>query len=59
MQTISITPSENKKQKPADDSLVFGRQFTDHMFIMDYEEGRGWYDPRVVPYQPLEMDQPR
>ncbi|GEM04992.1 branched-chain-amino-acid aminotransferase 2 [Halolactibacillus miurensis] len=56
MQTISITPSENKKQKPADDSLVFGRQFTDHMFIMDYEEGRGWYDPRVVPYQPLEMD---
>jgi len=56
MQTISITPATDKKQKPADDQLVFGRQFTDHMFIMDYEEGRGWYDPRVVPYQTLEMD---
>ncbi len=56
MQTISITPATHKKQKPADDSLVFGRQFTDHMFMMDYEAGRGWYDPRVVPYQTLEMD---
>jgi branched-chain amino acid aminotransferase len=56
MQTISITPATDKKQKPADDQLVFGRQFTDHLFIMDYEEGRGWYDPRVVPYQTLEMD---
>jgi len=26
------------------------------MFIMDYEEGKGWYDPRIVPYGPLELD---
>ena len=30
--------------------------FTDHMFIMDYEKGRGWHDARVVPYGPFVMD---
>ena len=37
------------------DSL-FGKIFTDHMFIMDYEKGRGWHDARVVPYGPFVMD---
>ena len=27
---------------------------TDHMFIVDYDEGQGWHDPRVVPYGPLQ-----
>ena len=45
------------KPKPADESnLGFGNLFTDHMFIMNYEEGRGWYDPRIVPYGNLEFD---
>ena len=26
------------------------------MFIMDYDEGQGWHDARVVPYQPLVLD---
>jgi len=26
------------------------------MFIMDYDEGRGWHDPRIVPYGPLSLD---
>ena len=47
----------NPKQKPAeDDPLRFGTIFTDHMFLMDYEEGKGWIDPRIVPYGPLELD---
>ncbi|HQZ16467.1 MAG TPA: branched chain amino acid aminotransferase, partial [Vicinamibacteria bacterium] len=36
--------------------LGFGRIFTDHMFAMDYEEGRGWFDARIVPYGPIAMD---
>ena len=35
--------------------MVFGTQFTDHMFVMDYDRNRGWYDPRIVPYGPIEM----
>ena len=37
------------------DALSFGDVFTDHMFICDYVEGE-WIDPRVIPYQPLQMD---
>jgi branched-chain amino acid aminotransferase len=53
---ISITRTKNPKVKPDENNLLFGKIFTDHMFIMDYEEGKGWHDPRVVPYGPLELD---
>lgn len=53
---ISITKTTNPKQKPDMNNLGFGTYFTDHMFIMDYTEGKGWHDPRIVPYAPLEMD---
>ena len=39
MLPISITLSEHLKEKPQDESkLGFGRIFTDHMFIMNYED---------------------
>ncbi|AHN21140.1 branched-chain amino acid aminotransferase [Lysinibacillus sphaericus] len=44
------------KEKPAVDQLGFGQFFTDHMFIVDYTEGMGWHDPRIIPYQPLSID---
>ena len=57
METIRIEKTKNPKEKPGqDDPLVFGTIFTDHMFEMDYEEGKGWYDPRIVPYHPLSLD---
>ena len=30
--------------------------FTDYMFEMDYEAGKGWHDPRVVPYHNFSLD---
>lgn len=53
---IEINLTENRKEKPAFDKLEFGRTFTDHMFMMDYTEGKGWHDPRIVPYQPITLD---
>ena len=45
------------KAKPESEAkLGFGKIFTDHMFIMDYEEGKGWHDARIVPYQNLSLD---
>lgn len=38
------------------DGLGFGRYFTDHMLLIDYEEGAGWGEPRIVPYGPLTVD---
>ena len=53
---ISIQPTATPKPRPKDSELVFGRIFTDHMAIIDYEDGRGWLNPRVVPYGPLSLD---
>ncbi|MFZ5989574.1 MAG: branched-chain amino acid aminotransferase [Bacillota bacterium] len=53
---ISIQKTKNPKEKPDPNNLGFGQYFTDHMFIMDYTEGKGWHDPRIVPYAPLELD---
>lgn len=55
-QTIKVDLSSTKKPKPDADKLQFGKIFTDHMFIMDYKEGHGWHDPRIVPYQPLTLE---
>ena len=47
---IKITKTTTPSVMPPEDKLGFGKVFTDHMFIMDYEEGRGWYDARIVPF---------
>lgn len=54
--TISITLTQTPKPKPPADSLGFGKIYTDHMFILDYEASRGWHSPRIVPYQPITLD---
>lgn len=54
--TITINLSSSKKAKPDPEQLNFGRYFTDHMFILDYVEGNGWHNPRIVPYQPITLD---
>ncbi len=53
---IKVTRTNSPKTKPDQNNLPFGEYFTDHMFIMDYTEGQGWHDPRIVPYGPLELD---
>lgn len=54
---IKIQITENKKPKPIDDSLLgFGKCFTDHMFIMDYNESEGWNSPRIIPYGPISLE---
>ena len=49
MTEIAITRTAHPKQPPADETLAFGKVFTDHMFLMNYDEGQGWHDPRIVP----------
>ncbi|WP_078553643.1 branched-chain amino acid aminotransferase [Bacillus alkalicellulosilyticus] len=56
MSELEIIRSTHKKQKPEDDQLVFGTQFTDHMFIMDYTPERGWHYPRITPYEPIALE---
>ncbi len=40
---------------PSEESLGFGRFFSDHMFIMDWEAERGWHDARIVPFANISL----
>ena len=50
---IRVEKATTLKAKPDVSKIGFGTHFTDHMFVMDYEEGKGWHDPRIVPYQDI------
>ncbi len=51
-----VTRTQTPKEKPDPTSLGFGKYYTDHMFIMEYDEGQGWHDGRIVPYGPISLD---
>lgn len=53
---IQITKTQHPKIKPEEDKLGFGTYYTDHMFVMPYVEGKGWYDAAVLPYAPFSLD---
>ncbi len=53
---IKITKTTAPKAKPPVESLGFGKYFTDHMFVMDYTEGKGWHDPQIVPYGSVTLE---
>ena len=53
---IKITRTTTPKAKPAKgQALGFGKIFTDHMFMMNYTEGKGWHDARVEPFHSIEL----
>ena len=49
--------AEQLKIPPASMSgVVFGTQFSDHMFCMEWEDGKGWQNAEIKPYGPLLME---
>lgn len=53
---LKIELRKELKEKPDMSNLGFGNYYTDHMFVMDYTEGIGWHDARIVPYGAFEME---
>ena len=57
MMNLKTVLRKDLKSKPVDESkLGFGHVFTDHMLLIDYTEGIGWHDARIVPYGPISLD---
>ena len=52
---IKITKNPNPSPKTPADKLGFGKVFTDHMFIMEYDHDNGWHDARIVPFGNLSV----
>ncbi len=56
MLDIRIEKTTQPKAKPVPgQKLGFGKIFTDHMFVMNYTEGKGWHDARIVPFQNISL----
>ena len=56
MLDIRIERTTNPQAKPAPgQKLGFGKIFTDHMFMMNYTDGKGWHDARIVPFQNISL----
>lgn len=53
---ISINLTKKPKTKPDESKLSFGKQFTDHMFLMNYTPEKGWHNARIEPYGPLSLN---
>jgi len=55
---IRVTKSKTigQKPRPQDDKLGFGKYTTDHMFLANYTQGKGWHDARIEPYGDLRLD---
>jgi branched-chain amino acid aminotransferase len=53
---FNITKAERSKLKDISlENVPFGKYFTDHMLVVDYEDGV-WKTPQILPYQPLQLD---
>lgn len=52
---ITITKTTTPSIMPSEDKLGFGKIFTDHMLIVDWEEGKGWFDARIVPFGTIRL----
>ena len=53
----SARSAEQLKIPPASMSgVIFGTVFSDHMFCMEWEEGKGWHNAKIKPYGPLMLE---
>jgi len=54
---FSTRSAEQLKTPPASMSgVIFGTVFSDHMFCMEWEEGKGWHNAEIKPYGPLMLE---
>jgi branched-chain amino acid aminotransferase len=54
--TITKASDAQLKSKPDEKALGFGSIFTDHMFVMHYDEDKGWHDAEICPYHNFSLD---
>ncbi|MFC1553806.1 branched-chain amino acid aminotransferase [candidate division KSB1 bacterium] len=52
---IKVQESELKKKPDKDTPLGFGKIFTDHMFQMNYEPEKGWFDPVIKKFEDIPL----
>ncbi len=57
MLKIAIERTNAPKKRIEDETkLGFGKIFTDHMFVMDYDKELGWHNEKIIPYSPIVLE---
>jgi len=54
--TLNKADQSQLKDKPPQDRLGFGVYFSDHMFLMKWNQEKGWHEAEICPYQQFQMD---
>lgn len=56
-QAADLTIERNPvlKPKPDPSTLVFGKQFSDHMLTINWSAAGGWEAPQIKPFQNLSL----
>ena len=56
VKTIKVQKTEKSKLTNLDEQkLNFGRVFTDHMMVCDFD-GEQWGEPQILPYQNISLN---
>ncbi len=54
---MKIKLAEQRKQKPDFSKLGFGKYFTDHLLVWEYDADKGgWQEQRIEPYDDFKLD---
>ncbi len=53
---MQLLPESGRKPLPDSNNLGFGIHFSDHMFVMNYHEDKGWHAPRIIPYDNFSLN---
>lgn len=51
---VQVTREPQKKPAPSQ-PLLFGKTFTDHMLMVEWNSKTGWGPPRIQPFQNLTL----
>lgn len=52
---VKFVETKALKEKVDVSTIGFGTHFTDYMFEMTYDEGQGWHDAQIVPYENIKV----
>ena len=54
---LTKTSPEQLKTPPATlTGIVFGTVISDHMFCMEWDDGKGWHSAQIKAYGPLKLE---
>jgi branched-chain amino acid aminotransferase len=55
MEKLTFQLKSRKEKVNLPDNLGFGQIFTDHVFEMDYDSDKGWFNPQIKPLEKLSL----